>query len=109
MTDAMKHVGAGRPKINNQEALQGILNNPDKREEFIICIERLVRSKEGVNLKADLYSDDCKSTAETYSLGKGFVSNIITTIVKGDLDSALGELANKTDILELFTDRLAIE
>ena len=103
MTDAMKKVG--RPVQDNKAALREILANPSKREVFVESIERLVASKEALQVKADLHSDDTKSTAEAYSLGKGFVTNIITTIVKGDLDSALGELSNKVDILELFTDR----
>ena len=103
MTDAMKKVG--RPQLNNKAALRDILLNPDKCDVFVSCIDRLVQSKEALQVKADFYSDDVKSTADAYGLGKGFLSNIITTVVKGGIEDALVELSDKADILELFTDR----
>jgi len=102
MTDAMKKVG--RPKIDSQVALREILSNPDKRDVFVECIERLVRSKEALNLKAELHKDDVKSTAETYSLGSGFLGSIVNDICKGDLPASLELLSDKQNILELFLD-----
>lgn len=105
----MEKRNLGRPVQDNKAALREILASPDKRETFIQCVDRLVKSKEALQVKADLHSDDTKSTAEAYTLGKGFLSNIVNTIVKGDIVEAIAELGDKTDILELFTDRLDTE
>ena len=100
MTDAMRKVG--RPAQDNKVALREILSNPDKCEVFVECVERLVRSKEALQIKSELHGDDVKSTAEAYSLGKGFLSSIVNEIVKGELTESLELLSDKADILELF-------
>lgn len=95
----------GRPKQSNELVLAEVLNSPDKRDTFVQCMERLVASKEALQLKSDLHSDDVKSTAETYNLGKGFVSWLANTIAKQDIEEALGELTSKHEVLELFNTK----
>lgn len=105
MTDAMEKVGAGRPKIDSQAALRDVLGDPAKREVFIECVERLVRSKEAAQVKVDLHSDDVKSTAETYKMAKAFLNGIVNTLVKDDVVEVIEGLSDKSDVLELFIDR----
>lgn len=93
---------AGRPKQDNQAALREVLSQPTKKEVFIQCIQRLVDEKQALATKAEFYNDDVKSTAETYSLGKGFLSSIVNDIAKDDLKGTLAAMSDKFDVLELF-------
>lgn len=95
----------GRPSVDSQAALREVLGDPSKREIFIECIERLVRSKEAAQVKVDLHSDDVKSTAETFKMAKSFLNGIVNTLVKDDVVEVIDSLTDKSSVLELFIDR----
>ena len=50
--------GRGRPENNDNEVLTAILNNEDKRKEFVEAIENLVYHKRKVEADMLLHKED---------------------------------------------------
>lgn len=97
----------GRKKVDNAKALEDALANPAKREVLLDQLQKLARTKAGIVTKQELLKDDVKSVAEAYGLTSGFVSTIVTSIVKGDIGEKIGVLTNTVDLLQVVQDGLA--
>jgi len=96
----------GRKKVDNAKALETALANPEMREVLLDQLQKLARTKAGIVTKQELLKDDVKSVAEAYGLTSGFVSTIVTSIVKGDIGEKIGVLTNTVDLLQVVQDGL---
>lgn len=72
----------GRPEANDNEILTAILNNEDKRKEFVEAIENLVYHKRKIEADMLLHKEDVSAVSEKFGLSKGLLNKKVTAIVK---------------------------
>lgn len=94
--------GAGRPAVNNEAIIRDVMAKPETREQFIKQIEKLVRQKRELESKADFYKADVKSTKEAFALSGAFVTTIVDSIVKDNVDKKVKESTLLSDLLSMF-------
>lgn len=72
----------GRPEANDNEILTAILNNEDKRKEFVDAIDNLVFHKRKIEADMLLHKEDVNAVSEKFGLSKGLLNKKVTAIVK---------------------------
>lgn len=93
--------GRGRPQNTDNEVLTDILNDENKRKEFVEAIENLVFHKRKIEADTLLHKEDVSAVSEKYGLSKGLLNKKVTAIVK----DKEGEEADKALTLhELLTE-----
>lgn len=91
----------GRPENNDNEVLTAILNNEDKRKEFVEAIDNLVYHKRKIEADMLLHKEDVSAVSEKFGLSKGLLNKKVTAILK----EKESEEADKALVLhELLTE-----
>lgn len=72
----------GRPESNDNEILTAILNNEDKRKEFVEAIHNLVYHKRKIEADMLLHKEDVSAVSEKFGLSKGLLNKKVAAIVK---------------------------
>ena len=91
----------GRPEANDNEVLTAILNDEDKRKEFVESIDNLVYHKRKIEADMLLHKEDVSAVSVRFGLSKGLLNKKVTAIVK----EKEGEEADKALTLhELLTE-----
>ena len=82
MSELEQKRGRGRPENNDNEVLTAILNDEDKRKEFVEAISNLVTNKRLIEADMLLHKDDVSAVSEKFGLSKGLLNKKVTAIVK---------------------------
>ena len=72
----------GRPENNDNEVLTAILNDEDKRKEFVEAISNLVYHKRKIEADMLLHKEDVSAVSAKFGLSKGLLNKKVTAIVK---------------------------
>ena len=101
MSELEQKRGRGRPESNDNEVLTDILNDENKRKEFVEAIENLVFHKRKIESDMLLHKEDVSAVSDKFGLSKGLLNKKVTAIVK----DKEGEEADKALVLhELLTE-----
>lgn len=95
--------GAGRPSVNNDEIIRGVLAKPETRNVLIGQIQKLVKQRKEILSKQEFYKGDVKSTKESFGLSGGYVTGLVEAIVKDEVDKKVKESTLMCDLLSLFS------
>ena len=82
MSELEQKRGRGRPENNDNEVLTAILNNEDKRKEFVEAIENLVYHKRKIEADMLLHKEDVSAVSVRFGLSKGLLNKKVIAIVK---------------------------
>lgn len=92
----------GRPKADNTKALEALMEDEDKRKQFLQALNIAVDSKREVGKKEDLYREDVKSLSEVFGLTKGFIGQAVKAKLQRNADKKIQETSNLAELLGII-------
>lgn len=88
---------------NVDKTFDEVVAKPDGREQFVLAVTNLVRSKNRIATEQEFLKQDVDATADAFKIDKAQLNKIVASVKDGKVDALIASSTQLCDALDMFS------